>query len=148
VEWTLDPDRRAESRTHRARGERGSRLIECKNCGVVRIAGEPCWHCGFLPQRPPSAVDIEDGDLGLVDRNRRAKANVYDPAERARWYANIARERGYERAQGWAAHKYKDKFGEFPKWGSTPAPIPPTQEFRSWVRSRDIAYAKSKRRAS
>jgi superfamily II DNA or RNA helicase len=152
IEWTLDPERRAESPAHRERGERGSRLIECKNCGVVRIAGEPCWYCGFLPQRPPRAVDIEDGELGLVDRARRAvDGKVYDPVESTYWHAMliyIARERGYERAQGWAAHKYKDKFGEFPKWGEAPPPIPPTPEVRSYVRSRDIAYAKSKRRAA
>jgi DNA repair protein RadD len=57
VEWTLDPDRRAESPVHRKRGERGSRLIECKNCGVVCVAGEACWHCGFLPQ--PAARRVE-----------------------------------------------------------------------------------------
>ena len=53
VEWTLDPDRRAESLTHAARLRSGysSRLLECTKCGSIRIAGNPCSHCGFLPQR-------------------------------------------------------------------------------------------------
>jgi superfamily II DNA or RNA helicase len=143
VGWTLRPDRRAESPTHRARGERGSRLQECRNCGVVGIAGEACWHCGFLPQRPPRAIEIEDGELGLVGRDRHAHGTVYDPAARARWYAmfaHIALERGYQR--GWIAHKYREKFGAWPDWGAPPQPIPPSPEVRSWVRSRMIAYAK------
>jgi DNA repair protein RadD len=57
-------------------------------------------------------------------------------------FTHIANERGYK--PGWIAHKHKEKFGEFPPWGSVPTPIPPTPEVRSWVRSRQIAYAKSR----
>ena len=149
VTWTLDPDRHAESPTHKKRGERGSRLVECKSCGVVqRIAGEPCWYCGYLPQRPPRAVETVDGELGLVGRDRHAHGKTYDPAEREQWHAMfiyIARERGYK--PGWASHKYKDKFDTWPPWVA-PQPIPPSPEVRSWVRSRDIAYAKRRRVAS
>jgi superfamily II DNA or RNA helicase len=143
VGWTLDPDKRAASPTHKKRGERGSRLHECKNCGVVSIAGEACWYRGYLPQRPPRAVEVVDGELGLVGRDRHAHGKVYDPAELARWHAEliyIGRERGYK--PGWASHKYKDKFDTWPPWGSAPQPIPPSPEVRSWVRSRMIAYAK------
>jgi len=96
-----------------------------------------------LPQRPPRAVEIEDGDLGLVDGARRANGKAYDPAERERWHAMlawIAAERGYK--PGWTAYKFKEKFGAWPPWGSTPSPMSPTPEVRSWVRSRMIAYAK------
>ena len=147
VEWTLDPDSRAVSPTHQQREtEHGSRLLECKQCHAVRVAGEPCSCCGYLPQRPPRAVDFIDGDLGLVDGKRRAKADLADPALRARWHSElawIAAERGYQR--GWIAHKYREKFNAWPPWGSQPVPAEPTQEVRSWVRSRAIAFA---RRAS
>jgi hypothetical protein len=110
VAWTLDPDQRSASARHTARLIAGysSRLLGCTQCGAVRVAGEACFHCGFLPQRPPHSVDFEDGELGLVDHQiRRAK-----------------------------------KFGAWPRWGSSPQPIPPTPEVRAWVRSRLIAYAK------
>jgi hypothetical protein len=29
----------------------------------IRIAGEPCSACGFLPQAPPRPVPILDGEL-------------------------------------------------------------------------------------
>ena len=54
----------------------------------------------------------------------------------------IGDERGYK--PGWVAYKYKEKFGTFPPWGETPEPIPPTPEVRSWVRSRQIAFARSR----
>jgi superfamily II DNA or RNA helicase len=68
VAWTLDPDHHAKSPKHTARCEAvaKSRLLECSRCSAMRTAGEPCPHCGFLPQRPPKHVPIGDGDLGLV----------------------------------------------------------------------------------
>ena len=147
VAWTLSPDRRATSPVHNKRGEYGSasRLIECTNCGAIRVSGEPCFHCGFLPQRPPRNIVISAGELGLVDGRRRVKIETADPAMRAQWHgmlATIASERGYR--SGWISHKYKEKFGTWPAWGAIIAPIPPTPEVRSWVKSRMIAYAKGR----
>jgi DNA repair protein RadD len=144
VEWTLDPERRAESPAHTARlTSQISKLIECTQCGALRLGGQPCPHCGFLPHRPPRDVFVADGELGLVT-NGRARGAGYDPETRARWHAMfrfIADERGYK--SGWVAYKFKEKFGSFPPWGSTPAPIPPTPEVKSWVRSRMIAFARA-----
>jgi superfamily II DNA or RNA helicase len=146
VEWTLDSDRRAESSAHQARLRRdAARLLECTQCTALRLAGQPCPACGFQPQRPPRAVPIADGDLALVDASRRPQAADYDPATRSQWHGMltaIAQERGYK--AGWVAHKYKEKFGSFPPWGAIVGPITPTQECRSWVRSRVIAFAQSR----
>lgn len=149
VEWTLSPDRRAASPKHEARLRSGhsSRLLECSQCGALRVAGEKCRHCGFLPKRPPEAIPFRDGDLGRVDRNRHAAVTEHD---RARWHAMliwIGRERGYEKWRGWAAHKFRDKFNSYPPWGSSPEPIMPSPEVRAWVRSRNIAYAKAQQKA-
>jgi hypothetical protein len=62
------------------------------------------------------------------------------------WYAN---RQGYR--PGWAAHKYREKFGAFPPWGADVVPVPASPEVLSWIRSRQIAYAKAmanQRRAS
>jgi DNA repair protein RadD len=144
VEWVLSPDDQSESPDHQARCEPGSRsrLLDCSQCGAIRIAGEPCSACGFLPAPPPRYVPIAAGDLGLVEGGR-AKATVYDPAERLQWLAMltaIAGERGYKR--GWAAVNYKEKFNTWPPYGTTVEPVTPSPECRSWVRSRQIAYAK------
>jgi superfamily II DNA or RNA helicase len=145
VDWALDPDKHAESPTHQRRLEtHASRLLECSQCSAIRIAGEPCPSCGFLPQAPPRPVPILDGDLGLV-QGRRANASEYTAQERARWHAMlayIATERGYK--PGWAAVNFKEKFKSWPPYGAIVQPIPPTPEVRSWVRSRLIAYAKGR----
>jgi hypothetical protein len=96
-------------------------------------------------QRPPKPVVYAAGELAEVARNRTTQPNVYDPATRAMWLGMltaIAQERGYK--PGWVAVNYKEKFGQWPPSGVTVMPIPPSPEVRSWVRSRLIAYAKSR----
>ena len=139
--WTLDPDRRAESPDHESRKDgTTSRLKECPQCEAVMIAGEPCFNCGYMPAPRPRAVIFEDGELSEVGRDGHQGLNYYDRFEWLGMLTYICMERGHKR--GWIAHKYKEKFGEFPAWGATAQPIPPTPEVRSWVRSRYIAYAK------
>jgi DNA repair protein RadD len=143
VIWTLDPDRKAENPVHKPPPGHSSRILECSQCGSVRLAGEACGHCGFLPAPPPRAISFREGDLGEVDRDRRTNRAVYDPELRNLWhgmFVQIGQERAYK--PGWAKVQYKEKFGEWPPWGAAPQPIPPTPEVRSWVRSRMIAYAK------
>jgi DNA repair protein RadD len=144
VEWTLDPDRRAESAVHTGRCEPGGpKVLECTQCGTLRVGGQPCPHCGFLPAPPPRPVPVADGDLGLVE-NGRAKPSEYNRYEWHAMLAHIAQERGYK--PGWAAYQFKEKFGHWPQMRSI-APLEPSHEVRSWVRSRQIAYAKAKQAA-
>jgi DNA repair protein RadD len=150
VAWTLDIDKRAYSTTHSARPKSGhnSRLLECTRCNEIRTAGEPCRNCGFLPKRQGEPVIFRDGDLALVDRKSRTVPASSDPNERMKWHAMltyIAAERGYR--SGWAAHKYKEKFGTWPPV-STIEPMRPTPEVLSWVRSRNIAYAKARQKGA
>jgi DNA repair protein RadD len=151
VDWTLSPDRRAEAPQHQKRGARSESkdrgLLECSQCGTIRIGGQPCSNCGFMPKRPAEYIRMADGDLGLVERGK-AKSN-YTTEDKARWHcmlAHVARDRGYR--PGWVAHKFKEKFGVFPARGLTPTPIAPSPEVLSWVRSRNIAFAKARQRSA
>ena len=86
---------------------------------------------------------ISKASWALLTVRAGSTGKFYDNAERARWHAMliwIGQERDYK--AGWVAHKYREKFGVFPAWGAAPEPIPPTPEIRSWVRSRNIAFAK------
>ena len=141
IEWTLDVTKRAENQTHSARDRHAiSRLMECANCGALRKGGEPCPHCGFLPKPRPDAVIFREGELTRVDQSGRPVESS-DPNERIRWYAEliwIEQERGYK--PGWAWHKYRERFGASPYGYLQPRPASP--EVLSWVRSRNIAWAK------
>ena len=57
---------------------------------------------------------------------------------------SIGQERGYK--PGWASYKFKEKFGRFPH-SNIVIPIEPSPEVRSWVRSRQIAWAKAQEKA-
>ena len=144
VIWTLDEDRRAQNRAHAARGGASARkLTPCPECTAVRWSDSPCPVCNWKPTRKAQSFEVEDGELGQVDRKRRVHASDYSPEERARFHRQllwIARERGYKK--GWAAHKYKEKFGNWPA-ARFAEPEAPSDEVRAWVRSRQIAYAKA-----
>jgi superfamily II DNA or RNA helicase len=150
VQWTLETSRRAANPSHdkRKAGGNRSRLCDCTRCGAMRVAGERCRSCGFLPAPPPRSVDFIDGDLARLDRNRRSDANAPTGIEKDRWHAGlwfIANERARARAfntRGWVYHKFLERFGHKPPWGQ-PMPLEPGPEIRAWVRSRDIAFAKS-----
>jgi superfamily II DNA or RNA helicase len=144
VQWTLEASRRATNASHdkRKAGGTKSRLCDCSRCGAIRVAGERCRSCGFLPAPPPRSVDFVDGDLARLDRNRRPQVDGPTAAEKLRWQrqlAHIAYERGYR--PGWSSHKYREKFGHWPN-SSQVSPEPACPEVLSWVRSRQIAYAK------
>jgi DNA repair protein RadD len=143
VLWTLDPDLRATAPEHTKRESRyESKLIECSQCSTLRVGGKPCPKCGFMPKRPAEFIATAAGELGLV-KGGRAVVH-YDQIEKDRWHdmlTYIAEERGYKR--GWIAHKFKEKFGHWPTCRYVP-PIEPSPEVLSWVRSRNIAYAKAR----
>lgn len=146
VEWTLDVTKRAENSAHAARnGQATLRLVDCSQCGALRTGGEACPHCGFLPKRRPDAIIFRDGELARVERSGIVQSS--DPNNRMRWYAElvcIAQARGYK--PGWADHKYKEKFGGWPP-SRIITPIQPSAEVLSWVRSRNIAWAKARQKA-
>jgi superfamily II DNA or RNA helicase len=149
VIWTLAEDRRADNPVHKSRGlHRAPALATCPECSAVRLEGRPCTACGWRPQSKAAAVDVVDGELGHVDRQRRAERTTPTASEKDRWHGGlwfIANERARARAfntRGWVYHKFVEKFGHKPPWGQ-PMPAEPGAEIRAWVRSRDIAFARA-----
>jgi DNA repair protein RadD len=148
IEWELSKDRKAENRAHASRGGSAEApgLTTCPECAAVRMEGKPCGACGWRPQSKAQSIEIDDGDLARVERDRSVRPNTYDDKYKAEFHGQliwIGQEKGYERSAGWAAHKYKEKFGVWPPSRTPPPPKRPTQEVRSWVHSRVIAWAKS-----
>jgi DNA repair protein RadD len=145
IEWTLDPDKPARNKTHAERGEGGSRLVDCSQCGALRTGGEACRHCGFLPAPKPKRLDVIEGDLGLVTAGK-ANERAFTYAEKIDWIAglnHIVMERGKD--TGSVFHLYIAKFGEKPPVYTKGVPSKiPTHEMRSYYRSRMIAFAKAR----
>jgi superfamily II DNA or RNA helicase len=116
---------------------------KCPKCSYLRPPGvHICPACGFAPE-PRSTVVNRDGELvEFVSRNV-VKAPSYE--EKAQFYQQLkyyCRERGYQRS--WVAHKFREKFGVWPRGLDDLPPLPPTPTTRNWIRSRQIAFAKSR----
>jgi len=150
VIWTLDPDSKADTPANVARGLSPSSqgLIECSQCSAVRTAGKPCPECGFLPQRPGEYLHVRDGELVHVDHSGHQHPNQYSADQRRdfhRMLVKIGIERGYK--SGWAAHKFKERFGHWPADRIVP-PLEPSPEVRAWDRHCRIKYAKAMHKAA
>ena len=121
---------------------------ECPQCAYLRPASTPeCPNCGFIAT-PVNKISEADGDLHELTRDKQI---IVDPAalleRQKRFYAElcfIGQARGYK--SGWAWYKFKERFGEFPRNLAPPAPRPASDETLRWVKSRQIAFAKSRSR--
>jgi superfamily II DNA or RNA helicase len=149
IEWSLDPDTHAKNRDHARRGRElhrdGDGLLTCPKCQAIRLPGKPCPECGHYPQRPGEYLRHLEGDLQeLGHRNGKLKPSEWSPAQKQEFHrmlAGIAAEKRWN--PGAISWKFKEKFGHWPA-NRNVAPLEPSPEVRSWVRSRQIAYAKAR----
>lgn len=142
IDWTLSEDRRAENRAHSARGTYSApALTTCLECSAVRFEGKPCLVCGWRPVTRPKNVEVADGDLGEVGRDRSVRPAQQSQIAFLRQLTWIQHERGYK--PGWTANQYREKFGNWPRQKFV-EPMRPDPATLAWVRSRAIAYAKSR----
>lgn len=144
IEWTLEDDKRAANKqdANRKADPKRRGLKACPECAAVIQAGEGCRSCGWKPRPRAEAFAVREGDLAHLDRAGRV--TMHDPDQK-RWLAElryIGLNRGYK--PGWAAFKFKEKFGGWPPRSMEHLPaVPASDEVSSWVKSRQIAWAKS-----
>lgn len=116
---------------------------ECPACSRLKPSGvHQCPSCGFAPVK---REDVETVDGELVQFAGRTVKKTMTTEQKRAWFAQlkfIAQERGY--SEGWAAHQFKEKTGVWPNHYSDEEPRAPSPEVLSWVKSRQIAYAKGK----
>ena len=126
---------------------------ECKSCGCLK-RGLVCPNCGA---KATVACDVieRDGELVEVTRGiklpgkREQRQRAWSLQQKALFFAEL-KAYGIERGRraGWAAFSYKDKFGTWPEYSIKdikPADFISTVT-KQWVRSRNIAWAKSQKR--
>lgn len=133
VIWTLDRDTQADNPEHRRRTGRKA-LAACPECFAIRAVGAACRVCGWKPPVPAFAA----GKLAPVISNGDAKSDPKLTLYRQLLW--IAHERSYKR--GWAAHKYREKFGDWPATRFA-EPLEPDAKVRNWVQGKMRAHAKS-----
>jgi DNA repair protein RadD len=80
-------------------------------------------------------------------RAEKKREDTASEDEQAAFYAQLmgyAQGRGF--ASGWAAHKFREKFDVWPNSYKDVPAMQPTPKVLSWIKSRQITWAKSKRR--
>lgn len=121
--------------------EREKKQSVCPACQVLwTFPSNKCGACGFEKIIKNGIVNVQ-GELQEI-----AAAGKETFVDSRKFHAELlyyARSQGYK--DGWAAHKYKERFGVYPK--NTPAqPVPTSITTQKWIKSRMIAWAKSKAR--
>lgn len=117
---------------------------ECPQCHYLKPPKTlECPSCGFKT-KPVSDVVVEKGELVPLSRQKKnGQGDLFQEPETYAgllWWANY---KGYQR--GYAYHKFVEIFGH-PPTGLNVTPSPPDMRLSKWIRSRQIAWAHSKRR--
>lgn len=90
-------------------GQDELQMKRCPECGFMcELTDERCPDCGFVFEGTPGQDITHDTDTDLIEYED-------DIAYRQRWWAQVKRTQfsmGYQ--DGWAAYRYKERFGEWP----------------------------------
>lgn len=124
--------------------EQEKTAAKCPRCGHLWTAGaDACSHCGFVRARrnDVTAVAGEMRELTLVAKKEKYSAEFKEDfyAQLIGWTIEIGKK------PGMAFFKYQEKFGVQPP-PRKPAAKTPGPVVRNWIRSRNIAWAKSQHR--
>lgn len=121
--------------------EREKKEAKCPKCQVLwTFKSDTCGSCGFVKIRM-STVESVPGELKALEAaNKRLRVENQDFYSQLLFYAQT---KGYK--PGWAYHKYQEKFNAKPN-GLSSTPKHPSPEVLNWIKSRAIAFAKSKAR--
>jgi superfamily II DNA or RNA helicase len=121
--------------------EKEKKAAVCPACKVLwTFPDNKCGACGFTKAQK-THVDMVNGELlELVASNKQAVASNRHFYSELVYYA---KKKGFK--EGWAKYKYKEKFGVFPQ--AIPVEVrPPSTTTLKWIKSRFIAFNKSKAR--
>ncbi len=120
--------------------EREKKDATCPRCkSLWTPIGNACSECGY--EKPISQIMNLPGELQELE-----KANRKLLIDNRQFYAELmyyGQMKGYK--DGWAAMKYKEKFAVYPN-GFKVEPAPTSAQTMGWIKSRLIAYSKSKAR--
>jgi DNA repair protein RadD len=140
----LDDGKKRDSSSKKEKSEPLPKLCpECK--AVLSPSARECSACGA---KIIAVSQVREAQGELIELGARRSGEKADIAEKAAFFGEllwIVRDRGY--SSGWAAHKYREKFGVWPndpRIRCTTA-SPPSLKTKNWIVSRKIAFAKGRR---
>ena len=109
----------------------------CPSCSYVKTVHK-CPVCGFEPEKAAGGVDVKDGELVLLKRDKATKISKQD------FYSQliaIAARKGYR--HGWISNMYHAYFGVWPR-GLDDVAAEPTALVTGFLKHLQIRRAKSR----
>jgi len=136
--WTLEPERPDRKKPV------GSGLVKRKGlCPMCKeeMKTNPCPNCGF---RASYAAEIRD--LEVIGARIGMVGGLDSEVIRVSFYRQLLGiTRIYGKKEGWAAHAYREKYGEFPPFAwKELGPMEPGPEAQRWAKRMFIKWAKSR----
>lgn len=120
--------------------EKEKKEAKCPVCSTLwTFKGDICGECGHVRKRMVTVENVagEMFELNTGTNPRQERQHFYSEL------LHFAKMKGYK--EGWSAHKYKEKFGLFPR-GLDKTTRPTSLATANWIRSRMIAFSKGKAR--
>lgn len=120
---------------------------KCPQCSFLKPPRVGvCPNCGFKAE-VVSNVEVQAGKLQEVSKKPKNGAKFPDKEATMGQLRLYAQQHGYN--SGWASHKYRELYGVWPsKSCGMSLWYEPTPELLSWIKSRQIAWAKRQRPAA
>ena len=118
------------------------KVNNCPKCSL-KMSGPKCV-CGF---EFPQTKELHTDGSELVQLQKKSN-KVYTPERKAEWLGELelyAQTRGFK--QGWASHKYREKFGVWPNKIQATKASGLSDEVSRWIKSRNIAASYARMRS-
>jgi superfamily II DNA or RNA helicase len=117
--------------------EREKTEAKCPACNALwPRSSDTCASCGYVRQRR-SQIESVNGELVELSMNIKAQKD-----DKQQFYSEmlyIAQQKNYN--PHWASHKYRDKFGVWPK-GLSSQIKPPSEKTLNWILHKNIAFSR------
>lgn len=131
-----------QEKPKKEKSEKEKTEAKCPVCSHLWPSNaDVCPSCGHVRTRRNDVMALP-GELEEIGGMKGVSKEV-----KQSWFSQligIQESRGY--SSGWTAHKYKEKFGVWPR-GLDSSPASPTLEVLRWEKSRRIAWAKARKAA-
>ena len=144
--WTLGKGKIKEP-IRREPGEREVKTVICEGCFRTYEGSNICPTCGLVHKQKSSFMETIDAQLGLVDKVTREvkKKEKYGDGYKQKFYQELLGWTVVKKKQpGAAAHKYKQRFGDWPRFGDV-QPLQPSKDTMSYIQHLNIKWARRKR---
>ena len=137
VIWTLDGKKLAWGSSPRQKAEKTP--LTCEMCSTV-FTGPRCPTCGYELKDYGKRIQAMRAELEEIRKPKDRRATKGD---KMRWWSMLEhyrRLKGF--APGWTAHKYREKFGVWPRGVDYLRPVEPDREVQNWLKYTLIRWRK------